>query len=478
MKMSEQVGDLGRRFEIETPHVEQVASLALALLDGFHLDRKERPLLAAAARLHDIGCASDPEHHVDFGLEILENHPLDSFSSNDWKLVGLVVSLHRRKWRPLITDALIKEFGRDQIKRAKRLGAILRIADGLDHSHIQDATILSCNRGRKVDTVRVCSRWGESNLLWAERKADLWEAVFGRSFRIQVVAKRSRALFDGVVRPGDSAIRAARRILYSQYGIMRDQVSGMIDGADSEFLHDYRVALRRFRVALRLFRPLLAETAASELEARLGTLSDRLGGPRDAHVLFEFFQGLEGGKASTFLFFQALEKKVADAHCEVAKVMESDECLETVRMLSRFLRVELPALERADDGSVLLKAFVRCQLEPLVQSLCMDELPEEAEPLHALRKRCRRARYMAEFVEPVCGAKTARLVRRLKAASSALGRLRDIDLHAASLEQLGGSFDVAPLDMARDKQYRKVLKKIAEKRAGIEAEVCRVVSFC
>ncbi|HKL20382.1 MAG TPA: HD domain-containing protein, partial [Tichowtungia sp.] len=147
MKPKDQIRELGARFQIETPHMEQVTGLALELFDGFGFDKKDRPLLAAAARLHDIGYAADPENHVDAGLKILADNPLPAFSSRDWKLICLIVSLHRRDWRSVLTEEVRAEFSEKRLERAKALAAALRIADGLDHSHIQDTSIRFCRRG-------------------------------------------------------------------------------------------------------------------------------------------------------------------------------------------------------------------------------------------------------------------------------------------------------------------------------------------
>lgn len=437
MKPKKQVRDLGRRFNIETPHVEQVATLALALFDGFGFDPSERHLLAAAARLHDIGYASDPDHHVDAGLQILKDHPLDCFSSDEWTLIGLIVSLHRRTWRPVLTEAVLEEMGRPRVETAKRLAAVLRIADGLDHSHIQDASILACRRGKKVDAIRVRSRWYANNIPWAEGKSDLWEAVFARSFRIKEEKKKRSSPFDGVVRRSDSALCAARRILVSQYDVMRDCVPGILEQMDPDCLHDYRVALRRFRAALRLFRPLLAQTSAPELEPRLSALCDRLGPLRDAHVLLDFFQTLDAASVDSPDVFLALEKNAIGAHRAAAEIVESEECLAAVRLMSRLLRVDLPALERSDEDGVPFKAYVRRRFKRQVKRIRAEDVPEQAAGLHELRKRCRRARYVAEFVAPVCGPNTARLAKRLKAVATSLGEWRDLTLHAAALENAG-----------------------------------------
>ncbi len=124
--------------------------------------------------------------------------------------------LHKYDWRSKLDHDLFPKVGEKELVRIKKLAAILRVADGLDHDHIQDARIQFFRRGRKVDKLGVEWRWYAGNIPWAEAKADLWEAVFKRSFRIDGKLKQSKKMFKEVVHKKDSVASAALRLLYSQ----------------------------------------------------------------------------------------------------------------------------------------------------------------------------------------------------------------------------------------------------------------------
>jgi exopolyphosphatase/guanosine-5'-triphosphate,3'-diphosphate pyrophosphatase len=63
----------------------------------------------------------------------------------------------------------------------EKLAAILRIADGLDRSHRQLVTSVSCRlRSRRVELEAVARGDCEAELDAARRKADLFERVFDR----------------------------------------------------------------------------------------------------------------------------------------------------------------------------------------------------------------------------------------------------------------------------------------------------------
>ena len=50
---------------------------------------------------------------------------------------------------------------------------------------------------------------------------------------------------------------------------MRDNLPGLLDDVDTEFLHDFRVAVRRTRSTLKLGRPVLPRGHAESLGACL-----------------------------------------------------------------------------------------------------------------------------------------------------------------------------------------------------------------
>jgi len=427
--------DLGERFEIEAPHTRHVAKLALKLFDGFSplpgLRKSDRRLLFAAAYLHDIAYASAPQNHVEEGARILADHPLEGFSSKEWQTIIGIALLHKRDWRAMLNHESFPQVGDQALERIKKLAAVLRIADGLDHGHIQDARILYCRSGRKVDKVGVECGWYAGNISWAEGKADLWEAVYRRSFRIEGKVKQHRKLFKAVVHKKDSAIAASRRILYSQWCVMRDNVPGMLEGTNLECLHDYRVALRRFRAALRMFKPLLNETGAAELDQQLAELSDRLSPVRDAHVALLCFRKLTTDADPCPETRESLEQGVHNANHSLREIIESDFCLRTVQAASTFLRVALPALERIGPEPPF-STFAQERLDALsgkLSDLNVSSL-RDADPsyMHKVRKLCRRGRYYAEFAAPANGKQVQQTAVQLKTIAGALGDVRDAQL--------------------------------------------------
>lgn len=468
MKTKIQIRQLGARFQIEHPHVEHVASLAMSLFDGFFplkgLAKEDRKLLYAAACLHDIGYASDPEHHVEAGVDILLRNPLPVFSSAEWKLIATVVLLHQRRWKPLLEYELFRELDETQQDKSKKLAAVLRIADGLDHGHIQDAVIRKCRHGKQTDSAEILCRSYAGNIPWAAGKADLWEEAFGRPLHLKGKTDSRNSTFKGVVHEGDRALSSARRILYSQYNVMRDHVPAMLEGGDPEHLHDYRVAMRRFRAALRMFRPLRTGLDVQPLEKQLGEISDLLGPVRDLHVLIRFFESLNPAERGTGICFQSLEANVDEANRKLAGILESAQCRAAVKGMNLLLRVQLPALEQSGTHvkfkSYAKKYFLRRMKR--VRKIDISSIRENTEHMHAVRKQCRRWRYCAEFAAPVLGKEVQTAAKHLQTVANALGDVRDVQTFIARFQDLPDAARVLQkLEQMRTASWKRFSKSWA-----------------
>jgi len=68
-------------------------------------------------------------------------------------------------------------------------------------------------------------------------------------------------------------------------------------------------------------------------------------------------------------------------------------------------------------------------------------LSENIEAAHRFRRRCRRARYLAEFATPALGHTADKLARRLKDVADALGDRHDAEVQLERLAVCGGAPD-------------------------------------
>ncbi len=438
------IESLCRKFRNEDVHSLFVARLALSIFDSVSphlgLPPSLRPLLRAAAILHDIGYSVQPADHQAVGGAIVVDKGVVGLTAGQCRVVAAAIALHRRDFAKAYIVGLFAKLADKET--ALRLGAILRIADGLDHGHLQNVSILSVKQHAGGFLLAASSPGYRANIGWANAKADLWKKVFGRDLTIaDATPDRAATRFAGIVRPRDGALDAARRLLYLQYRILIENYDGMLAAETEDPLHDGRVAMRRFRAALRLFRRHLP-VAARAIDARLAALALELSPIRDNDVWLRLLSSKRVGDSFRgnieFVHFHALQsrQKKADRRA-LRKLLANREYALLMRDINRFLRVELP--RKLNKPQYPLEPLAARRLLGLsFEILSRQGAKKEynAKEMHRLRKMCRRARYWAEFAEPALGRPAIKFARHFKACADILGDLHDADMAMERLSSM------------------------------------------
>ncbi len=175
---------LGRRFMFDEAHGLHVGQLALSLFeqlaDLHQLDASNRPLLLAAAILHDVGGFISKKAHHKHSLYLLSRSELPGLSPTEMLLVANIARYHRKNI-PRPTHPEFVRLSEVNQKRTTRLAAILRVADALDRSHLQNVGTVKAKPGsEEVELALDCK--GDCLLeRWAlTQKKTLFEKVFER----------------------------------------------------------------------------------------------------------------------------------------------------------------------------------------------------------------------------------------------------------------------------------------------------------
>jgi exopolyphosphatase/guanosine-5'-triphosphate,3'-diphosphate pyrophosphatase len=139
MRRFDAVHELADRFGGSSVHENQVAALALQLFDGLHevhgFEPAERDVLFAAAVLHDVGRAITESGHHKHGAYVVRNAGLPGWRPDEVSLIADLVRYHRKSL-PKATHAEWIAASAETRNRILGLGALLRLADGLDRRHL------------------------------------------------------------------------------------------------------------------------------------------------------------------------------------------------------------------------------------------------------------------------------------------------------------------------------------------------------
>jgi exopolyphosphatase / guanosine-5'-triphosphate,3'-diphosphate pyrophosphatase len=174
---------LARRFQKDQTHAEHVRELSVLLFDQLqpvhHLPAQSRVLLEAGALLHDTGHMISHRGHHKHGEYLVLNGDIPGMEGRDRAIVAGLVRYHNRKSEPASHHVAYSSLNNSDKRIARRLSAILRIAEGLDHSHRQRVTQLRAAFQRDAVGLQITARGDATeDLLDANRSAELFEKEF------------------------------------------------------------------------------------------------------------------------------------------------------------------------------------------------------------------------------------------------------------------------------------------------------------
>jgi exopolyphosphatase / guanosine-5'-triphosphate,3'-diphosphate pyrophosphatase len=187
------IREFAERCHYEPLHAQTVTRLALGLFDalGERLGcaPEDRPLLADAALLHDIGYHISYERHHKHSYHLILHAELLGISPTEQVIVANVARYHRGG-APRRTHRNFGSLDRPLRRRIKRLAAILRVADGFDRGHVGAVRAIRVRRLQRAIrlTPIPAHRWAPIRLeAWgAQRKSELLADVAG--VPIEIVA--------------------------------------------------------------------------------------------------------------------------------------------------------------------------------------------------------------------------------------------------------------------------------------------------
>lgn len=449
--------ELCRIHRNEEAHARHVAALAVQLFDAvrasFNLRRRDRLMLETAARLHDIGYADRPDDHVSAGIELVRRAGLRGFTEAQVDEITAIMALHGRLPDANLTGPLLEHAPRPD--RVFQLGAILRVADALDHSHMQDSGILHVATADGMIRLRVSAPKDSGNPERAMAKSDLWQRVFS----LGLVVEPMRRGFAGRPRASDPARVAIRRLLLAQYHVLRTAIRRAARDDDEEALHDLRIAVRCMRRLIEAFAQPLRKTSAAACGEQLRGLAKHLGPARDLDVWVSLLDrprysvALAG--ASDFLAAQREIQRAARAALRAELDSETTRAL--LNRLGFLLRIELADAKQKSGRSFgpIARREVRAAWKSLLEKRKWAT-SRKPTALHALRIRIRKLRVLAVLVSPALGMEREWFIGALHELERNLGRIHDLDeaLVRASKSQAPPAL-VSALSRRRRKETRR-----------------------
>ncbi len=299
--------------------------------------------------------------------------------------------------------------------------------------------------------------------------------------------------------PSSTALAAWAEVLRTLHATMAANLDGTVGDVDSEFLHDFRVAVRRTRSVLGEAKGVLPAGLLVRVRREFKWLGDITTPTRDFDVylltLPSFVDGLPPERRDDLdAFGTFLARHQKKAQRAMAGALTSDRFTELDRDWSAFLDDPEGAAATAGDRPPLAdepapavaarriwKAYRR--LVELGRSITDDSPPTD---LHELRKDGKRLRYLLEcFGSLFPTEQVDPLVKELKVLQDVLGEYQDCHVQIESLGELGqqmldegGTGAAALLAMGHlvdqiDHRQHEVRGQFAERFARFDAPTVR-----
>lgn len=307
-------------------------------------------------------------------------------------------------------------------------------------------------RGYEKELARVSAALLNDLGLTAATRSELDEAVLATGATPGGVSSK----VDVALAPDERADVAVTSILKRLSEVMESNLPGAIAEVDPEFLHDYRVAVRRSRAVMKELKGVFPPEQLARFRTELRWLQQITGPSRDLDVYVldfdELSSGLpEPGRSDLEPLLRVVRDRRTVAHREMVRAFRSERAAELRVQWPAFLRelVSLSPEGRPDAprpiGELAGARIVKVYRRMVKMGRAIDE-SSPAESLHELRKQGKELRYLLElFGLPLHPGEVVKpLVRALKSLQDTLGRHQDREVQITTLRSFRDEVSTLP----------------------------------
>lgn len=264
--------------------------------------------------------------------------------------------------------------------------------------------------------------------------------------------------------------------LNSALATMQANLPGLLDDVDTEFLHDFRVAVRRTRSTLKLGRSLLPQAMAARWEPLFKGFGDLTTPVRDLDVYELDLPTMAGwliaaGVEDLEPFAVHLRTRRAAARIPLVHELRSARFRRLLTQwgdeLDRLTDASSDPSPRTVSAGLWAERSITRAHRRVARGGAAIATDSPATDLHALRKRCKELRYAIEVCGPVVASGPRRhALAHLKGLQDVLGRFQDCEMQSMALRGFAEA-------MMADGTPASALLAMGELIAHLDAEQAR-----
>ena len=183
--MKPSVDEMLDKYGKDKVHANEVKRVSLIIFDEVckkiaEMSQIEREYLEAASLLHDIGYFIEPQSHNKHSMEMIIKEGLYGFDDREAKIIGCIARYHRGGLPDKHEHEIYGSLEKKDRKIVKRLGGILKLADGLCKDHLNLFKNIEINYDNKNNVAKfiLYPLNLKPDIKTAIRKRDLFEIGF------------------------------------------------------------------------------------------------------------------------------------------------------------------------------------------------------------------------------------------------------------------------------------------------------------
>jgi CHAD domain-containing protein len=251
--------------------------------------------------------------------------------------------------------------------------------------------------------------------------------------------------------PSQRADEATKQILHVLLSTIRCNEAGIIDDVDTEFLHDFRVAIRRTRAALSQIKGAFPAPVTQRFRNHFAWVGSKTNRVRDLDVYLlkeERYKAKlpESQRDAIDPLFAMLRQERARAHAALVRQLHTRKYQDIMARWETFLAAPCDAaLDAAPSASrpilKLARKRIRKKGRAVVDSGMSLRDSREDKELHALRIECKKLRYLLEFFDSLFPEhQITAMVKQLRQLQDNLGDFHDLCVQQADLHTFAERF--------------------------------------
>ncbi len=236
---------------------------------------------------------------------------------------------------------------------------------------------------------------------------------------------------------------ATQKILKNLLEVIKINEQGVIGDIDTEFLHDYRVAIRRTRSALSQIKRVFPAKNVTHFKSEFSKLQKLTNRHRDLDVYLLNESNIKESlpidlQPGLDTFFKDLSQEKVNEHKKLIKALKEKNYDDLLTSWENFINNnELPPSKNSDKPIKKLAAKFIARLYQNILNIG-EGIDKNAhnEKLHQLRIECKKLRYLLEFFGNLFP-KTSMsfLIKQLKLLQDNLGQFNDLDIQQQELKK-------------------------------------------